>query len=66
MAAPGPCAVALREQETFTFKDRATDISLNDVASLYNLVTVVDVLQRLSIPCLLGDLACSMLARASC
>merc|ERR1712070_499467 len=28
--------------ETFTFKDNQTGVSLNDVASLYNLVTVVD------------------------
>lgn len=28
--------------ETFTFRDRATAVSLNDVASLANLVTVVD------------------------
>ena len=28
--------------ETFTFRDRATALSLNDVASLHNLVTVVD------------------------
>ena len=28
--------------ETFTFVDRATNISLNDVAKLHNLVTVVD------------------------
>jgi G3E family GTPase len=28
--------------ETFTFRDKATAVSLNDVASLHNLVTVVD------------------------
>ena len=28
--------------ETFTFRDKATGLSLNDVASLHNLVTVVD------------------------
>ena len=28
--------------ETFTFRDKATNISLNDVARLHNLVTVVD------------------------
>ena len=28
--------------ETFTFKDEATGVSLSDVASLHNLVTVVD------------------------
>ena len=28
--------------ETFTFRDRATGCSLNDAASLHNLVTVVD------------------------
>ena len=28
--------------ETFTFKEEATGVSLNDVASLHNLVTVVD------------------------
>ena len=28
--------------ETFTFRDEATGVSLNDVASLHNLVTVVD------------------------
>ena len=28
--------------ETFTFHDKTTDVSLNDVASLHNLVTVVD------------------------
>ena len=28
--------------ETFTFKDDATGVSLSDVATLYNLVTVVD------------------------
>ena len=28
--------------ETFTYRDKATAVSLNDVASLHNLVTVVD------------------------
>ena len=28
--------------ETFTFRDEATGLALNDVASLHNLVTVVD------------------------
>ena len=28
--------------ETFTFRDKETNVSLNDVASLHNLVTVVD------------------------
>jgi hypothetical protein len=28
--------------ETFTFRDQATGVALNDVASLHNLVTVVD------------------------
>ena len=28
--------------ETFTFRDKATGVALNDVASLHNLVTVVD------------------------
>ena len=28
--------------ETFTFQDKATGVSLNEVARLYNLVTVVD------------------------
>ena len=28
--------------ETFTFRDKGTGVALNDVASLHNLVTVVD------------------------
>ena len=36
------CAAALPVAETFTFKDEATGVSLSDVASLHNLVTVVD------------------------
>ena len=32
----------LTDTETFTFADEGTGVSLNDVARLHNLVTVVD------------------------
>ena len=41
-AARARAARPLPVAETFTFRDKATEVALNDVASLANLVTVVD------------------------